>query len=569
MGTRPNQRIGILAMSVIADDPRVRRQGEAFYLNGWDVLAVGLPGNARSPPPTWPIVHVENYKAFFQSASDRNDRMMDNAFALHNKSSVYRTVLQSRLHHPLQTNRRLCTPSSEPSAYPEAVRVDTDHQSAVALPIAADTGSAQASSPSPSIASSQSHLTPIVTPIARRLLKAILPLAVRDILRPYSTWSGVKYKTRVFQSRASKRLRDFVSVGKSVFPFAVGPSRFALRTYVAFVSRISIQRRHLRHLAKLVLIRISPQQADQVYWSLNGAFSDMYKVAAQYRPSIWLANDWTMLPLALRLSRNQGVPFGYDTHEFATSEYGHKLKWRLLYKPIIRALEQQSIPRASIVSCVSTGISSKLYELYRLPNRPLVIRNVPRYEKCSFRKTNNMRILYHGIIVEGRGLEQCIASVPHWDKGQCLYIRGPVSAPYRDKLQALIEEHKVSSRVHLLPPVPMVDLVKSASEFDIGIFILPAVNAHNSLVLPNKIFEYIMAGLALCVSRLSEIVDIVERFDVGLSVSHMDPVEIAHVVNSLDHAEVDRFKKNALEAAKTLNWDIKFKLLVSAYDRVL
>src|SRR6516165_7652860 len=46
--------IGILALSAIADDPRVRRQGDAFARAGWQVIGVGLPG-ARSGGTEWPI----------------------------------------------------------------------------------------------------------------------------------------------------------------------------------------------------------------------------------------------------------------------------------------------------------------------------------------------------------------------------------------------------------------------------------------------------------------------------------------------------------------------------------
>ena len=53
----PAQRpaICVLSLSPIADDPRVRRQGEAFDRAGWTVIAVGLPG-ARSPEPGWRIM---------------------------------------------------------------------------------------------------------------------------------------------------------------------------------------------------------------------------------------------------------------------------------------------------------------------------------------------------------------------------------------------------------------------------------------------------------------------------------------------------------------------------------
>ena len=45
----------LLAWSPIADDPRVRRMGDALADNGWDVAALGLPG-ALAAPPSWPVM---------------------------------------------------------------------------------------------------------------------------------------------------------------------------------------------------------------------------------------------------------------------------------------------------------------------------------------------------------------------------------------------------------------------------------------------------------------------------------------------------------------------------------
>ena len=50
------KQVGILALSAITDDPRVRRQGDAFHAAGWEVIAFGLSGNERSPAPLWQIV---------------------------------------------------------------------------------------------------------------------------------------------------------------------------------------------------------------------------------------------------------------------------------------------------------------------------------------------------------------------------------------------------------------------------------------------------------------------------------------------------------------------------------
>ena len=54
--------ICIMAISRIADDPRVRRQADAFHRAGWRVVAIGMPG-ARSPAPEWRVLTCEDFSA--------------------------------------------------------------------------------------------------------------------------------------------------------------------------------------------------------------------------------------------------------------------------------------------------------------------------------------------------------------------------------------------------------------------------------------------------------------------------------------------------------------------------
>ncbi len=321
-------------------------------------------------------------------------------------------------------------------------------------------------------------------------------------------------------------------------------------------------------MRRLLLIRVRPHRADEVFWTLNGAFADLYRAASHHRPAIWLANDWTTLPVAQRLAEDQGVPFGYDTHELATSEYGHQAKWRILYRPLILALERRGIAQASVVSCVSDGIADHLQRLYRMAERPMVVRNMPNYEPHTFRPTrSSIRVLYHGIVAPGRGLEACISSLLQWTEDRSLFIRGPAKDAYRAELEALIAETGVSDRVTLLPPVPTIDLIREATAFDVGIFIFPSANRHNAYVLPNKIFEYLMAGLAVCVSALPEMAALVRIHDLGVLVDGMEPEKIAEAINSLDPVRVDQFKRNAVNAATELNWEAESPQLIAAYDR--
>jgi hypothetical protein len=162
---------------------------------------------------------------------------------------------------------------------------------------------------------------------------------------------------------------------------------------------------------------------------------------------------------------------------------------------------------------VSEGIAKRLRDLYSLPRLPAVIRNTPVFESAHFRPTAApIRVLYHGIVTPGRGLEATIDSVAGWRPEFNLTLRGPGEAHYLDELRRRIGERGLADRIVLAPPVPMTALVREAAEFDLGFFALPKSSRHNEFALPNKFFEYVMAGLALCVSDLPEMARLIRDY---------------------------------------------------------
>ncbi len=396
-------------MSAIADDPRVRRQGDLFHARGWDVVAVGLQG-ARSTAPDWHCSAID-------------------------------------------------VPTSHPGAGTESAP----------------------------------------------------PLPVRRLLR------------------LARRSFDLVKV-------------------------MMVDRRH----------------AHAAYWTIDDRSRRLYAAARAHHPDIWLANDWTALPIARRLAAEQGVPYAYDTHELAVDEYAQHWRWRLTQRPVIAAIERDGIAGAAVTSCVSQGIADRLHTLYTLPKKPLLIRNMPRYEAHPFRPCGGrIAVLYHGVVNEGRGLEACIDSAALWRPEFRLSIRGPGPPDYLAALDKRIEGAGLGDRVVLAPPVPMIDLVSEAARFDIGLFALPGHSKQNMHVLPNKFFEYTMAGLALCVSDLPEMTALLRRHDLGRLIPEVTPQAIAAAVNGFDRAMIDACKQRALEAAKVLNWETEADRFFAAIEKAV
>jgi glycosyltransferase involved in cell wall biosynthesis len=419
----------ILSLSAIADDPRVRRQGDAFCRAGWSVTGVGVPG-AKSLPPSWPIR---------DGTSEKNSQRGED------------------------------TPGHQIEVHPPW----------------------------------------------RRAMRR-LPKPMADVLR---------------------------LVARPIW--------------------------RVRHIQRLGFVRLRPESALDIYWSWP-AIRELYAQAAGLSADVWLANDWTSLPVAMRLAAERGGHYGYDTHEFALEEYAERASWRILRRPMVHAIEGRGITGALVVSAVSAGIAEELQRIYSLAVSPLVIRNTPsRVSIAPRRSGSRIRVLYHGLVAPGRGLEATIRSVPLWRREFDFTIRGPGTPKYISRLQAEIERLGIGDRVFLAPPVPMTELVREASSFDIGYFALPDHSGHNRFVLPNKFFEYAMAGLALCVSDLPEMTRLIEQYQMGVTLASLAPADIADAINRLNLDSLSYFRSKALAAANELCWEQESERLVAAYARAL
>lgn len=243
--------------------------------------------------------------------------------------------------------------------------------------------------------------------------------------------------------------------------------------------------------------------------------------------------------------------------------------FRLLSTHYIHSLQKRLLPRAALVTVVCEGIANLLRREYPLRRPPLVVRNVSPYESMPFRPAaERIRVTYHGIVYPHRGLEEAIRSLPLWRSEFELVIRGPGPGEYIDSLRRLARRHGVESRLRFAPVVPLTELVAAANECDIGFFASPDYSPQKLFTAPNKLFEYLMAGLALCVSDLPEMRRVVAGHDIGRLFKSLAPEAIAQAINGFTRESIDRYKRRSLEAAKVLCWERERTPLIDAYAEI-
>ena len=141
----------------------------------------------------------------------------------------------------------------------------------------------------------------------------------------------------------------------------------------------------------------------------------------------------------------------------------------------------------------------------------------------------------------------------------------------RSALEALASELGLSKRVHFPGYVPLEELLSYTASADIGLSLIQNTSPSYYYALPNKILEYVMAGLPVVASDFPEMRRIVQEYEVGEVVS--DPSSSQEVAAAIvkilqDPERYQQMRSNTRRAAEILNWENEQRKLFSLYDEL-
>jgi glycosyltransferase involved in cell wall biosynthesis len=289
----------------------------------------------------------------------------------------------------------------------------------------------------------------------------------------------------------------------------------------------------------------------------------------KHAPDIIVASDWPALVIAARYKQEHPCLILFDSHEFAPLEFEERLWWRMVYKPFVTALEADTIGSADAISTVGPGIAQAMQSFYALPETPNIIRNVADRIALPERAAQwPLNILYHGYILPDRGLEALIDSVAQWHLPHQLTIRGDGATEYLTALKTRASRSDKPEQIRFEPGVALDNVLIAASASDLGVFFTPLESEQRAFGLPNKLFEYICAGLAVAISPGPDMRTIVNQYGVGVVSRDPGSIAIAEAINGLTQQSVEGFRSAARIAAMTLNWEHESRVLTLLLDRL-
>ena len=283
--------------------------------------------------------------------------------------------------------------------------------------------------------------------------------------------------------------------------------------------------------------------------------------AAEWAPDLVQAHDLDALEAATLLGERLKVPVVYDTHELWSEQ------------PFINSiesvahwddLERRLITKASAVMTINEPLAEILGQRYGVKD-VLALHNCQESQPLPPRGQNAKPIaLYQGAYVPHRGCEELIAAAAKLQHVQIAF-RG--FGPSEQALRELDSE----KRILWWDAVPGPQVVQAAAQADIGLipFLPTCLNHYYST--PNKLFEYMSAGLAIAGSDIPEVARFVTDYQLGRLFDPYSPADIAEALDGMAQSgALQTMKERARQACEERwSWEHEVEAYVALVQRLI
>jgi glycosyltransferase involved in cell wall biosynthesis len=305
-------------------------------------------------------------------------------------------------------------------------------------------------------------------------------------------------------------------------------------------------------------------------------YADYYRRAARHARaggfSVLHAHDLNTLPAAVLAARGRDTRIVFDAHELypevSTLSARERRVWRFVERRLIRR------PDAVVTVCES--IAEHLRERYAIA-KPAILHNCPPRtarpvavdstllrRRAGLEDRDDPIVLYQGGLTPNRGLEELVRAARYLERG-VLVLMG--DGRLRPALEELVARLALHDRVRLIPAVPQAALLAHTAGADVGVIPYKAVGLNNTYSTPNKLFEYMAAGLPVAGSRLPELCRFIEGYELGVTFDPERPDDIGMALNYLLGPAVSRaaLAANARAAAERYVWEDEVAKLVAIH----
>jgi glycosyltransferase involved in cell wall biosynthesis len=283
----------------------------------------------------------------------------------------------------------------------------------------------------------------------------------------------------------------------------------------------------------------------------------LLKSAAKTVADVYVCNSPALLGIAAQVAKKNNAILWYDSQEYfqgMSSQSGQvdfSTRWERHYASSI-----------NVATASSRLIAERLQDALELPIC-LPLRNAAQVVDIPFvcsQSNKPLRLVWHGFSVnlDGRGLRNVLAATALMEEDFSLTLQGNCSDRDRQAIMLFAKQLGVESNIYFRPAVSPQNIVSSIAEYDVGLAVEPGVDDNQMMTSSNKIFEYLMAGLAVVASTMPGLIEVCREANTGVTVEPEDAKGLAKTLDSLsrERTKLNDLRRHGYDAArKTLNWE--------------
>lgn len=208
------------------------------------------------------------------------------------------------------------------------------------------------------------------------------------------------------------------------------------------------------------------------------------------------------------------------------------------------ALEREFVRSADRVITVSEGLAGRLQKVHHLQRQPVVVHNAPVAWEQRLDASRSLRAecgvgpdtklaVYSGALSAARGVDTAVEALGLLPDLHLAVVAVPYPHPMAAALREVAARVGAAERLHMVPPVPSHEVPSYLSEADLGVSPILGDSVSYDEALPNKLFEFLHAGLPMVVSDCRAMAGFVTKHGLGRVFRAGDPGQLAEVARAV------------------------------------
>jgi len=352
-----------------------------------------------------------------------------------------------------------------------------------------------------------------------------------------------------------------------------------LREKVAAVSQrhdSSIRAAFLRTLRRNPFRRFIADLQRDIPWEQK-----LRRAAIEAKADVYHANDLDTLEICGIAAKKNNARLVYDSHELWLESSRFLIATGFLNRIRLRRIERKYLPRADAVIAVTPLRGKAMRRMYPDMKRLEIVENAPeklkelpprgRLRSMVGADEKTVIALYQGVLCPERGLEELLGAAEICPVDNVKFVFIGMDA-WNGTLQEMAESKGLQASVKFLPPVRSEDLPEITVDADMGFILFRNTCLNHYYSLPNKLYEYMMAGVPIISSDFPELKRVLEETGCGITVDPESPDSICSAVKSIteDRESGQSMGKSGRAAAlERYNWGFQRKKLSKLYREMI